>query len=298
MFTWSFRGRSRLLPFWKARTTRDAGEAVGGDLVVFSGSLRSPHEADALAVELGFQGGEITMHGAGTELGRWPATAVDIRRFGKTAFEFTAEGDRLIFTPDDPATFGDRLIVPDQDDDTDNPKRRRSKKRSEKDEPKLAVDRDVLEEQRIAGFEAKQEPAKSRAKKRLRGRRKAAKESAGPERERLDLAPDALPADPEPHDIAADDAHQPIDTTSSDDRREPESPVDDDARSTEFRERIHAAWIGAIDLARKYDTFGLDRVPIDTSLRGQEHEHTWDHRVAATSGLGQHICTICGAIRR
>ena len=37
--------------------------------------------------------------------------------------------------------------------------------------------------------------------------------------------------------------------------------------------------------------------PIDEDLRGQRHEHTWDHRVAATSGPGKHICMICGKIR-
>ena len=42
---------------------------------------------------------------------------------------------------------------------------------------------------------------------------------------------------------------------------------------------------------------GLDRVPIDEDLRGEKHQHTWDHRVAATSGPGKHICTICGKIR-
>lgn len=298
MCIWSFRGRSCLLPLWKARTSRDADDAVGSDLVVFSGSLRSPQEADALTVELGFQGGEITMHAADTELGRWPATAVDIRRFGKTAFEFTAEGDRLIFTPDDPATFGDRLVVLDQDDETDNRKRRRSKKRLEEDKPKLVVDDDLLEEQRTAGLEAGQEPAKRRARKRSRRHRTAAEEPAGFEPDRLDIGPVAPSAVPELRQTMAGDAHQSIDITSSDDRREPESPEDEHARSADLKERINATWIRAIDLARKYDTFGLDRVPIDTSLRGQEHEHTWDHRVAATSGLGQHICTICGAIRR
>ncbi|MEA2010534.1 MAG: hypothetical protein U9N78_07510, partial [Actinomycetota bacterium] len=64
------------------------------------------------------------------------------------------------------------------------------------------------------------------------------------------------------------------------------------------RERLSAAWLRSLDVARRYDLLGLDRVPIDESNRGEEHEHTWDHRVAATSGAGKHICTICGKIRR
>ena len=57
-------------------------------------------------------------------------------------------------------------------------------------------------------------------------------------------------------------------------------------------------WLRTLDVARRHDFLGLDRVPIDVELRGTEHEHTWDHRVAATSGFGKHICTLCGKIRR
>jgi hypothetical protein len=265
--------------------------------VSFSGSLRSPHEADALTVNVGLQAGEITMHAADTELGRWPATAVEIRRFGKTAFEFTAEGDRLIFTPDDPVTFGGSPIVVRRDAGPDNQKRRRSKKRSKEDKPQLVVDGNLLEERRAAR-EAKQESANGRAKRRSRRRRKVAKELAGSEHDDLDIASVAPPDAPKPNDTTVDEAHQPADVASSSGRKKRSSPEDGDARSTDRKQRFHGAWILAIDLARKYDAFGLDRVPIDTSLRGGDHQHTWDHRVAATSGLGQHICTICGAIKR
>ena len=285
------------MPLRKARSSRAAHEPDDAVLVSFSGSLRSPHEADALTVNLGLQAGEITMHAADTELGRWPATAVDIRRFGKTAFEFTAEGDRLIFTPDDPVTFGDSPIVVGRDAETDNQKRRRSKKRPEEDKPQLVEDGTPLEERRAAR-EAKQESANGRAKRRSRRRRKVAKELAGSERDDLDIASVARPDVPEPNDTTADEAHQPADVASSNGRKKRSSPEDGDARSTDLKQGFRGAWILAIDLARKYDTFGLDRVPIDTSLRGGDHQHTWDHRVAATSGLGRRICTICGAIRR
>ncbi len=52
-----------------------------------------------------------------------------------------------------------------------------------------------------------------------------------------------------------------------------------------------------LDAARRNSLFDLDRVPIDETLRGSEHEHTWDHRVAAPTGLASRVCTICGKIR-
>lgn len=61
----------------------------------------------------------------------------------------------------------------------------------------------------------------------------------------------------------------------------------------------HRTWIRAIDFARQYDLFGLDRVPINLSQRDDpNHSHTWNHRVAPTGGPGRYLCTICGAIRR
>ncbi|MCL1597674.1 MAG: hypothetical protein M3094_00710, partial [Actinomycetia bacterium] len=56
-------------------------------------------------------------------------------------------------------------------------------------------------------------------------------------------------------------------------------------------------WIGVLDKARRYDVLDLDRVPTDKRLRGFEHQHTWDHRVARREGFASHVCTICGGIR-
>jgi hypothetical protein len=294
------------LPLWKARASRVEDKPLSGSLVVFSGSLRSPHEPDALSVKLGIRDGEITMHADDTELGSWPATAVDIRRFGGTAFEFIAEGDRLIFTPDDPTTFGDSPIVGGHDADTGGRKRRKSKKRSEKAEPKLAWDQDHPDEERHARQGSAQDSPKDRPRKRSRRRRSAAAEPAGAKDASLDDVPVAPPTEPGPIDATSGDAQPATDTAPSDGRRQRESqherpvpsPEGDDAQPSEPKAKGNGAWIRALDIARKYDTFGLDRVPIDKSLRGQEHQHTWDHRVAATSGLGKHVCTICGAIRR
>ena len=303
------------MPLWKGKASRVQDQPLGGSLVVFSGSLRSPHEPDALSVKLSIRDSEITMHADGTELGSWPATAVHIRRFGGRAFEFIAEGDRLIFTPDDPATFGDSPIVGSHDADTGGRKRRKSKKRSEEAEPKLAWDQDHPDEYPHARQGAAQDSPKDRPRKRSRRRRSAAAEPAGARALSLDDVPVAPSTEPGPNDVTRGDVQPATDTASSDGRRQRKSrrkrpvliPEGDDAESSEptakgnrawIRAKSDRAWIRALDIARKYDTFGLDRVPIDVNLRGGEHQHTWDHRVAATSGLGKHICTICGAIRR
>ena len=294
------------MPLWKARASRVQDKPLGGSLVVSSGSLRSPHEPDALNVKLSIRDGEVTMHADDTELGSWPATAVHIRRFGRTAFEFVAEGDRLIFTPDDPATFGDGPIVGGHDADTGGRKRRKPKKRSENAEPKLAWDQDHPEEERHAQRGEAQESPKDRPRKQSRRHRKATAEPAGAKAASLDAVPDTPPTEPGPIDVTSDDAQPATDTAPSDGRRQRKSrhkrpvpgPEGGDAQSSEPTAKGNGVWIRALDVARKYDTFGLDRVPIDVSLRGGEHQHTWDHRVAATSGLGKHICTICGAIRR
>ena len=264
----------------------------------FSGSLRSPDEPDALSVRLSIRDTEITLHADGTQLGSWPAAAVGVRRFDATAFEFTAEGDRLFFTPDDPAAFGDSPIVGRQVADSGGRKSRKSKKRPDEAEPNLAWDQDSPEEEPHARQGTAQESPKDRPGKRSRRRRRATAESVGAEPARLDAVPVPPSSESGPIDAASDDAESATGAESTAGRRRRESPEPDDTQSRESRAKSNGAWIRALDLARKFDTFGLDRVPIDTSLRGQEHQHTWDHRVAATSGLGKHICTICGAIRR
>lgn len=61
---------------------------------------------------------------------------------------------------------------------------------------------------------------------------------------------------------------------------------------------IDSGWrIRVIDFARNYSIFSLDRVPVDVSLRGKAHEHTWDHVTARASGPSHHICTVCGKFR-
>jgi len=252
--------------------------------VVVAGFIRSPKENDALSVTLTIGDTEITMRTGGTELGGWPAEAVDIRRIDATAFEFIAEGDRMIFTPEDPSTFGRSPIVvagPGAGTGSGSragrtPRKQLGGAEAKTSENPVSPQDDSRSRRRAAKRSSKERPAKP-----SRRLRKATAEAA-----RADELPVAPPAAPEP-----------IDPSPGEERLVP-SQEPHEVVATETKGKSNRAWIRAIDIARKYDTFGLDRVPIDESLRGQEHQHTWDHRVAATSGLGRHICTICGAIRR
>ncbi len=297
------------MPRWMARASRSEDGLVGGSVLVVSGSIRSADEADALSVELSIADTEITMRADGTELGRWPVTAVHIRRIDSRGFEFIAEGDRLIFTPDDSATFGENPIVGGHVAGTGKRAGRRSKtkmKKSDDAEPRLAWYQDLPDEERQPRQRAVQDSPNERPRKPPRRRRKTTVESAGAAAARGEVEPVPPSTVTGPIDATLEADHPAADVASSGGRRQrtsrrgpPSTGLEfDDALSQEPIEKGKGVWIRALDVARKYDAFGLDRVPIDKGLRGQEHQHTWDHRVAASSGLGKHICTICGAIRR
>ena len=255
--------------------------SIGGSVVVILGSIRNPDETDALSVELSSRDTTITLRADRTELGSWPSTAVTIRPIDSTSFEFIAEGDRLIFIPDDPDAFGDSPLVARDRDSTDE--KRRFRRRT-----------------------AVQEPSKEKPSKPSRQDRKAAAKVARAEAARAEGVPVPRSSDPGAM-AAASDAEQPADDPAPSEarrRRKPRlgrkvrDPESDETPSKGSKEMLTGAWIRALDTARRYDMFGLDRVPIDEGLRGQEHEHTWDHRVAVSSGVGKHVCTICGKIRR
>ena len=287
----------------RARASRSEDGPVGNPVTVASGSIRSPDEADALSVKLSIWDTKITMRSDGMELGSWPATAVDVRRLNSTAFEFIAEGDRLIFTPDDAAAFGDSPIVGRHGDSNGNRKGRASKKKSDDAEPGLARDPVSADKTRRLRWRTAQESLEEKPSKLSRRDRKVADAKAAGI-EAVPVPPSTVPGS---IDAAMDD-ERPVANAESPNghgqgNSRHEHPVPDPelgvASSKEPREKLSSrAWIRALDVARRYDTFGLDRVPIDEGLRGQEHQHTWDHRVAVSSGLGAHICTLCGAIRR
>jgi hypothetical protein len=219
-------------------------------VLVVPGSIRSPDETDALVVTLRIAGSEITMHADGSELGRWNTTAVEILPIDMTSFEFIVEGDRLIFSPDDPSAFA---IIPLVGGTVEEKGARRGLRRKKQDDG--ASTQPATDSQRKAA-KSNNEPAAVQEKPR--------KSRRSVKTERANAAP-----------------------TRASKGATPEKP----------REKRNGVWIRTLDAARRYDVLGLDRVPIDEDLRGQKHQHTWDHRVAATSGPGKHICTICGKIR-
>lgn len=289
------------MPRRKAKASRVEDGSTGGTPLEFAGTLRSPGDPDALSVTIGLRDSEITMCADEAQLGRWNSAAVEFRRFGKTAFEFTAEGDRLIFTPDDPLAFGDSPFMGDHNIDAngrDGRQKKKQKKSEKRAKAKLTRNRSSRDDQRSVERKARQAAKKRRTWKRSRRHRRTHAEPAVDESTTIDGAPTSEPEAPESVGTTSNGMASEAGTPPTGGRRAGESPEVNDGPSTNLTERINGAWIRTLDVARRYDAFGLDRVPIDTSLRGREHQHTWDHRVAATSGLGQHICTICGSVRR
>ena len=305
----------------------------GSSRLVMSGAVRSPDESNALSVAVTIDDFEVTMSAGRAEIGKWLTSTVTIRRIDDASFEFIAEGDRLIFVPEDPDTFGAHPAVGEPEDDK---RRRRREKQTDKAAKKSA---------KQAGKAAKK--TKKSAKKteahdeKPRSRRALSKErrhdrGMDAETEPQEVEPsvptlqnrtaaieamiggDATNREPAPEETEAvvtrGQSQGATEPTTEDGRRvrwrrrhameesepdeEPGHDGDVDDASKEPEDDLNRLWIRALDAARRYDLFNLDRVPIDESLRGHEHEHTWNHRVALSSGAGAHICTICGKIRR
>jgi hypothetical protein len=221
--------------------------------------MRSPDEVDALVVELSIDGSEIALAADGSELGRWDSTAVEIRQIDATSFEFIAEGDRLIFLPDDPAAFG---IIPIAAEPDSSPGRRRGRKTKRSDERSESSTPPPPEEL-------------------LRG-------AVDPKSKKVPKA-EKLPKPPK--------IKKPPKAKKAPKAKKPPKAKKAPKAEKKPRPKRTGVWLRTLDTARRYDVLGLDRVPIDVELRGKEHEHTWDHRVAATSGAGKHVCTVCGKLR-
>ena len=257
--------------------------------MIISGSIRNPDQADALSVMLSVGDAEITMRANGAEVGSWPSAAVRIRPIDATSFEFIAEGDRLIFVPEDPTAFDESPLVGGGAAHSGSRKGRRSKK-SDGAKPKLGADQAPPKEgRRLRRRAATHEPSKEKPSKPSRRDRKAA--AAAARAEAVPVPPRVRPTPTAAPSLARRDSEPPTEPRKRD-------PGPDEAPSRRFKDRRNRAWLRTLDTARKYDIFGLDRVPVNKGLRGQQHQHTWDHRVAPPSGPGQRICTICGGIRR
>jgi hypothetical protein len=281
---WIPSGRSNTLARWRTRSSSSSEESLDDAILVVSGSVRDPDEEDVLAVELSISGAEIAMHADGYEIGRWSSTAVVIRPIDAVSFEFVAEGDQLIFLPDDPAAFG---IIPLVAGDTATAGRRKSRRSRKK--PDAATPESAPTSQ----LEEPSEPTPQEPE-------------ATPNEIRDTTEPVPSSSDPEPTAEASDDEQPTPDMAAmralrpkKESRKSPApSQAFDPTPLAEPKKTRTGVWLRTLDIARRYDILGLDRVPIDVGLRGREHEHTWDHRVAVSSGPGKHICTICGKIRR
>lgn len=272
--------------------SEDGSDAV--PIATFTGSLRNLDDAAGLGVTLSLlDNGEVTMTGDDVDLGTWPRTNVSIRTFDSTSFEFVAEGDLLLFTPDDPAAFRAGPLVVGLPPDTGRRRRRASKKRPARAKPEPIADRAPRKKERRD--EKKQRaPEAPVVDQPSSGSSSKPTTAAGPVPDLVSVVPEPGPQEPStapaPDETADGGA---VESERSD--GEPDREVGD-AESTAGATRA-GVWIRALDTARRFDVFGLDRVPIDEGLRGREHEHTWDHRVATTDGLSSHVCTICGKIR-
>ena len=327
---------------------------------VYAGALRDPNESGALTVTLSVWSDQIVMHNDDVELGEWSRGSVRIIPLDSTSYEFVAEGDRLIFIPDDRAAF-DAVAKPSipsgSPQAADQRKKSKSRSGSAKKTSRSTVARVTSaipssattkkvkkarqsKKTKAAAAATASETSQSTTKKPKRIRTRAVRATdtstahadAPPRPWRRTKAKPAPPPNPEPATSAQ--PRQPVDPdvtppsgeVATSIRSETAAEAEVDAPKNQRRSlkaprarvpslegaRTEAPaqgeatttgwvkpkrWIRLIDSVRVYSVFGLDRVPVDTSLRGSEHQHTWDHRAAASSGPSKHICTICGRLK-
>jgi hypothetical protein len=260
------------VPRKKAKRANSEVEPIDESALAFGGSLRAADEDEGLDVVISKTGGRVVMRAGGAQLGRWLLADVTIRRLDDATFEFIAEDDHLVFTPSDPSALAASPLVAQEEEVKSGRLRRRSvKKKSSKSDPSSP---DTAKP--VSKTSRRHEPA-----------------SSEPSAEKTPEPPQT--------DVA-------IDTTESPDA-EREAPADDTVDSEVggvTGESISNSPSGSerrglrlrmLDVARHNDLFDLERVPIDERLRGSEHEHSWDHRVATGTGLSSRVCTICGKIR-
>ncbi|MCL1593937.1 MAG: hypothetical protein M3132_06255, partial [Actinomycetia bacterium] len=118
----------------KAKLAGSDDESAEGATTIVSGSIRTSDESEALKVELDFSSGRVTMHADGNEIGSWPSDAVSINAIDSITFSFVAEGDQLVFVPDDPGAFGIVPLVEADDEPEGKRSRRKAKKTAAKEE--------------------------------------------------------------------------------------------------------------------------------------------------------------------
>ncbi len=210
-----------------------------------SGVIRIPGETEPLNVEITMDARSVAMRSGDLELGSWHPDEVTISRRDPWTFVFLAEGDRLVFVPDDAKAFAAHPLT-----------------------------------RGLKVTDSSSKPRKLRIPKvpkvRIVPKGRSTVSSDEPERRVQPLRKPAL------------EIRQIRTITPRGSQPESKSKTSD---------KTATAWIRTIDTAREYGLFGLDRVPVTAAQRGLEHQHTYNHGAAARSGLGKHLCTVCGKIR-
>lgn len=79
--------------------------------IVVTGAIEVPSQPEPLAVTLTVDAFSVALRTKDTELGSWLIAEVTVTPITSRRFAFEAEGDRLVFTPDDPATLSSHTIV-------------------------------------------------------------------------------------------------------------------------------------------------------------------------------------------
>lgn len=297
------------------KASRSADARGANAVAVVSGAIRTADDPSALAVKLSIWETEVTMRADGAELGHWPADAVTIRPIDAFSFEFVAEGDNLIFQPDNPDEFKLHPIV--AGGTTARRRRKKPKAKSEPPAEQLRWDEDTqaevnLRKKKAARAEKAKASNASKASKESKSDRPTRRERKAAQRAAKDAIAAAAAARQvkvpvveydtaavaQPARTAVKEAEADVVSVAKPEPKPEPKPTRQGDGESSFGEMRHKLWIASLDLARRYDLFGLDRVPVNESLRGNpDHAHTWNHRVAPKTGPGSFICTICGEMR-
>jgi hypothetical protein len=92
------------------RSRSDDRQQTSGPIVV-TGAIEVPSQPEPLAVTLTVDTFSVAMRTKDMELGSWLLAEVTITPITSKRFAFEAEGDRLVFRPDDPAILSSHTIV-------------------------------------------------------------------------------------------------------------------------------------------------------------------------------------------
>lgn len=270
-------------------------------VAVFDGSLRNLYDTSGLDVTLSLTADQISVVSDDGDLGTWPIDAVAICPYDTISYEFYAEGDLLLFTPNDPVGFRTSPFVVGLPPEPEHHKQRAPRRRSASPKAGRAIADARKKKARRADKKARESTEAASGKPPSPS---APSPSPAEEAPRAQISP---PRDGDVPDTAAvvppSDADEPaleaeVPPTPNGDTRDPGGSDSEEVKQAAAKPgMLTSVWLGVLDRVRRRDILDLNRVPVDRKLRGHEHTHTWDHRVATGEGLTNHLCTICGKVR-